>query len=421
MTFIDRPVIVKRIRDALAEYPVTLLLGPRQCGKTTIARAFHKANGGTYFDLEDPETPLKPEIAKQVLKDLKGLIVIDEFQRQPELFPLVRVLVDREDNPARFLILGSASIKGAHVAPSTGQSPPASGYPATPSARRSSWESTELVRGVSESLAGRVAYVDMSGFSMDEVGADGSDDLWIRGGFPNSFLARNDDQSYQWRLNFIASFLERDIPQLGIRVPAYALRRFWVMLAHHHGNIWNAADLGRAMGTKEDTARKYLDILSGSYMVRQLPPWFSDTGKRLVKAPKVFIRDPGLLHALLGLKDRTQIHSHPKLGFSWKGFAIEQIILITGAEKDAYFYKTHGGAELDLLIMRGGKQYGFEFKYSDAPKVTKAMHVVFNDLDLEKLWVVYPGEKSYPLDEGIDVVPLKSCRAVLDENGSFKF
>jgi predicted AAA+ superfamily ATPase len=385
MTFIDRPVIVKRIHDALAEYPVTLLLGPRQCGKTTIARAFHKANGGAYFDLEDPETPLKPEIAKQVMKELKGLIVIDEFQRQPELFPLVRVLVDREDNPARFLILGSAS--------------------------------TELVRGVSESLAGRVAYVDMSGFSMDEVGDDGSDNLWVRGGFPNAFLAKNDDQSYQWRLNFIASFLERDIPQLGIRVPAYALRRFWVMVAHHHGNIWNAAELGRAMGTKEDTARKYLDIMSGSYMVRQLPPWFSNTGKRLVKAPKIFIRDSGMLHALLGLKDRMQIHSHPKLGFSWEGFAIEQILLITGAEKDAYFYKTHGGAELDLLIMRGGKQYGFEFKYSDAPKATKAMHVVFNDLNLEKLWVLYPGEKSYPLAEGIDVVPLKSCRAVLEKYG----
>jgi predicted AAA+ superfamily ATPase len=273
----------------------------------------------------------------------------------------------------------------------------------------------ELVHGVSESLAGRVAYVDMSGFSMEEVGIDGSDHLWIRGGFPNAFLAKNDDQSYQWRLNFIASFLERDIPQLGIRVPAYALRRFWVMVAHHHGNIWNASELGRAMGSKEDTARKYLDIMSGSYMIRQLPPWFPNTGKRLVKAPKVFIRDSGMLHALLGLKDRMQIHSHPKLGFSWEGFAIEQIILMTGAEKDAYFYKTHGGAELDLLIMRGGKQYGFEFKYNDAPKATKGMHVVLNDLDLERLWVVYPGERSYSLDEKIDVIPLRSSRKVLDE------
>ncbi len=381
MSFIDRPDIAKRIREALAEYPVTLLLGPRQCGKTTIARAFHRANGGTYFDLEDPETPLQSGVAKQVLKELKGLVVIDEFQRQPDLFPLVRVLVDREDNAARFLILGSAS--------------------------------TELVRGVSESLAGRVAYIDMSGFDLNEVGEQMGERLWTRGGFPNSYLARNDDLSYQWRLNFIASFLERDVPQLGIRVPAYALRRFWVMVAHHHGAVWNAADLARAMGTKEDTARRYLDILSGSYMVRQLPPWFSNTGKRVVKAPKVYIRDSGILHALLGLKNRLQIHAHPKLGFSWEGFAMEQVITITGAEKDAFFYKTHGGAELDLFITRGGKNYGFEFKYSDAPRPTKGMHVVFNDLSLEKLWVVYPGEKQYALDEGIEVLPLALSRHVL--------
>ena len=381
MIKIKRSRLTARTIKAVNNYPVTLLIGPRQSGKTTLAKEIFNVMGGSYFDLEDPETPLKPEIAKLVLKDLKGLIVIDEFQRQPELFPLLRVLADRKPLPARFLILGSAS--------------------------------PELVRGVSESLAGRVIYVEMCGFLIDEIHQENQDMLWVRGGFPVAFLAENDQISYEWRFNFIQTFLERDIPQLGIRIPAIALRRFWTMLAHYHGQIWNSAELARSIGTKEDTARKYLDILTGAFLVRQLPPWFENIGKRLVKSPKVYIRDTGILHVLLGLKDRTQIQSHPKLGFSWESFALEQIIGMTGARKEVFFYKTHGGAELDCFFVQNGKRYGFEFKYEDSPVSTKSMHVVFHDLKLNKLWVVYPGTRSYPLAEGIEVVPLSKIQHIL--------
>ena len=364
---------------------MTLLLGPRQCGKTTVARAVWGMEGGTYFDLEDPETPLRPEIAKAVLGDLRGLVVIDEIQRQPELFPLLRVLSDRKSSPAKFLLLGSASL--------------------------------DLVRGVSESLAGRVAYVDMGGFDLHEVGVSAQDRLWLRGGFPRSFLADADGLSSEWRSNFIRSFLERDIPQLGIRIPAQTLRRFWIMVAHYHGQVWNAAELARGLGTKEDTARRYLDILSGAFLVRQLPPWFENVGKRLVKAPKVYVSDSGILHALLGLKDKMQILSHPKLGFSWEGFVLEQIIRLAGAERDAYFYKTHGGAELDLLLIRNGKRFGFEVKYEDAPRLSKSMHIVAADLKIEKLWVVYPGETAFPLAERVEALPLSQCMDALRKEG----
>lgn len=381
---IGRPQLITQVSQSLQHYPVTLILGPRQCGKTTLAREIHATQGGTYFDLEDPETPLHPPAAKLILKDLRGLVVIDEFQRQPELLELLRVLADRRPLPARFLVLGSAS--------------------------------PLLVKGVSESLAGRVGYVQMSGFSLEEVGADQQGALWIRGGFPSSFLADGEQLSHAWRSNFVQSFLERDLPQLGIRIPAHALRRFWTMVAHFHGQVWNAADLARSMGTKEDTARRYLDLLSSAFMVRQLPPWFENLGKRLVKAPKVYLRDTGLLHTLLGLRDRLQVQSHPKLGLSWEGFALEQLICMAQAESDAFFYKTYAGAELDLLLVRKGKRYGFEFKYEDAPRTTKSMHVVFADLALEKLWVVHPGERRYPLREGIEAMPLARVREILREN-----
>lgn len=386
---IKRSELIAKTLHAIKNFPVTLLVGPRQCGKTTLAREIFALKGGSYFDLEDPETALKPEIAQFVLKELRGLVVIDEFQRQPGLFPLLRVLADRRPISARFLILGSASL--------------------------------DIVKGVSESLAGRVAYIQMSGFMLNEINAGDMNKLWIRGSFPLSFLAKSESLSYEWRTNFIQSFLERDIPQLGIRIPASALRKFWIMLAHYHGQVWNAAELARSIGVKEDTARRYLDVLTGTFLIRQLPPWFENLGKRLVKAPKVFIRDSGLLHYLLSLKNREQVLSHPKAGFSWEGFALEQVLSMTGFERDAYFYRTHGGAELDCLIISGKKRYGFEFKFKDAPFITKSMHVVCEDLDLERLFVIYPGTKAYPLSDKIEAVPLLKLREVLGKYKLLKY
>jgi len=374
MRWVPRQELQRRIEAAVREYPVTLLLGARQCGKTSLARRVAAGRKGAFFDLEDPETALRAEVARAVLSDIRGLVVIDEIQRQPELLPLLRVLADRRPLPARFLILGSAS-------------------PA-------------IVKGASESLAGRVAYVDMGGFSLEEAGAANWKRLWTRGGFPPAYLAGSHEKSHTWRLNFIQSFLERDIAQLGIRVPAPALRRFWTMLAHYHGQSWNAAELARAMNVKEDTARHYLDILSGALMVRQLQPWFENTGKRLVKAPRTYFRDTGLLHSLLGLSTTDQVLAHPRLGFSWEGFALEQVLRAAQAERDAYFYRTHAGTELDLLIMRGGRRYGFEFKFEDAPKPTRSMHNAFADLGLEHLWVVFSGERSMALADRISTLPL---------------
>ena len=385
MSLIPRTRLLRRLRSAVGSYPVTLLLGPRQCGKTTLAKEVFNEQGGTFFDLEDPETPLQRETAKLVLQVLRGLIVIDEVQRQPELFALLRVLADRSPLPARFLILGSAS--------------------------------PELVKGASESLAGRVALVDMGGFTIDEVGEEHHDRLWMRGGFPRSFLADDEEFSYEWRGNFIQTFLERDVPLLGIRIPATALRRFWVMVAHYHGNVWNGSELARSMGTKEDTARRYLDILTGAFLARQLTPWFQNVGKRLVKSPKTYLRDSGLLHWLLGLRTKLDVQGHPKLGFSWEGFALEQVIRLLNADRECYFYKTHGGAELDCLILRDGRNYGFEFKYEDAPRPTKSMHVATADLGLEKLWIVYPGARRFPLHARVEAVPLTQIVTVFKENG----
>jgi predicted AAA+ superfamily ATPase len=381
MKWVERKGLEQRILRIIRDYPVTLLLGPRQCGKTSLARRIGEREAGTYFDLEDPETPLQAQFARAVLKDLRGLVIIDEIQRQPSLFELLRVLADRPKRPAHFLILGSAS--------------------------------PGIARGVSESLAGRVAYVDMGGFTLEETRSEKWKQLWLRGGFPPSFLARDGERSHSWRMNFVQSFLERDIPNLGIRVPASALRRFWTMLAHLHGQVWNAADLARAMGVKEDTARHYLDILTGAFMVRQLPPWFENTGKRVVKAPKVYFRDTGLLHALLGLKRIDQLIAYPRFGFSWEGFAMEEVIRYARADRDAYFYRTHGGAELDLLLMRGGRRYGFEFKFEDRPRVGRSMHVVLEDLKLTKLWIVYSGDRSYPLGDNLETLPLANVRRVL--------
>jgi predicted AAA+ superfamily ATPase len=312
---------------------------------------------------------------------LRGLVVIDEFQRQPGLFELLRVLADRKPRPARFLILGSASL--------------------------------DLVRGASETLAGRIAYCEMSGFNLVEVGAKRQTPLWLRGGFPPSLLARSDADSFAWRQSFMQTFLERDVPQLGIRVSAHALRRFWTMLAHYHGQIWNAADLARSMGTGETAVRHHLDILCGAFMARRLPPWFENVGKRLVKSPKVYLRDSGLLHCLLGLRDRLELFAHPKLGASWEGFAVDQVIRLLGAERDAFFYRTQAGAELDLFVIRGGRRYGFEFKHTDAPRPTKSMGIALDDLQLEEIFVVHPGERSYGLANRISAVALQDLSALV--------
>lgn len=374
---ITRTESLHSIEQFLEIFPVVILTGPRQCGKTTLAKQIlsKRKSPGHFFDLEDPDTALKPEIAKIVLEDLEGLIVIDEFQRQPALFELIRVLADRQPTKAQFLILGSAS--------------------------------PSIVKGASESLAGRAGFIELSGFTLEETAYQNPKQLWIRGGFPKSYLAETDATSFIWRDAFITSFLERDIPQLGIHIPQATLRRFWRMVAHFHGRLWNAADFARALNAKEDTARHYLDILTGAFMLRQLQPWFENVGKRLVKSPKIYLSDTGILHTLLGLKSLEDVLSYPNFGFSWEGFAIDQVIRICNVQKEAYFYQTQSGAELDLLIVKGNKRYGFEFKFADAPSATKSMHTVIEDLNLEKLWVVYPGKKRYPLFDKIELISLE--------------
>ena len=350
-----RPAVIAQIVRSLTVQPIVALLGPRQCGKTTVARMIAEQQPATYFDLENPVDVRRLSAPLTVLETLSGLVIIDEVQRRPDLFELLRVLVDRPRHPARFLLPGSAS--------------------------------PQLVRGVSESLAGRIGFVDLSGFDLTEIDAAQRDRLWLRGGFPRSFLADDDAASMIWRQGFIRTFLERDIPQLGITIPAETLRRFWMMVAHYHGQIWNAAEFARSLGASEVTARRYLDILAGAYMVRVLPPWFENISKRQVKAPKVYIRDSGVLHGLLQLGVLSELQSHPKLGASWEGFAIEQIIRLLDT-RDAYFWATHGGAELDLVVHAGGKRYGFELKYSDAPGTTRSMQVAVHDLALAHLWII---------------------------------
>lgn len=372
---IQRPHALNRVRNVFQVHPIAALLGPRQCGKTTLARMIAGRERSTFFDLENPVDVRRLSTPMQAFEGLSGLVVVDEVQRQPSLFELLRVLVDRPLNKARFLLLGSASPR--------------------------------LVKEVSESLAGRIGFIDLSGFDLREVGTESYNDLWIRGGFPRSFLASGDSSSMTWREDFIRTFLERDIPQIGITIPAETLRRFWTMIAHYHGQVWNSAEFARSLGTSENTARRYLDILAGTYMVRILPPWFENISKRQVKAPKIYIRDSGVLHTLLQLPTRSDVQGHPKLGASWEGFALEQLLTLLET-KDHYFWSTYSGAELDLLVMIGGKRYGFEFKYSDAPGHTRSMSVAIQDLSLEHLWVVYPGNQEYPLEDKITVIPASS-------------
>jgi hypothetical protein len=370
---IPRPSLIEHIRTALGRSRVVALLGPRQCGKTTLARQFVPTDSLNYFDLEDPLSLARLEEPLIALRDLEGLVVIDEVQRRPELFPVLRVLADRHPLPARFLILGSAS--------------------------------PELLRQSSESLAGRLEIVTIGGLSLPEVGGASQEWHWLRGGFPLSFLAASDRDSHVWRRNFIQTVLERDLPQLGIGIPGSTLLRFWTMLAHYHGQIWNAAELARSMGVNESTARRYLDLLEGVFMVRQLQPWHENLKKRQVKSPKVYFRDTGLLHQLLGILNLRDLLTHPKCGASWEGYAVEEAIKLIQPD-EAYFWATHGGAELDLLLFIEGRRLGIEVKRMDAPRLTPSMRVALEDLALDRLVVLYPGERRYPLAERVEAVPL---------------
>jgi predicted AAA+ superfamily ATPase len=371
--FVERAALFQSIRRAIRANPVTALYGPRQCGKTITARQIAGETGAEYFDLEDPVSQRRLYEPMTALGSLRGLVVIDEVQRQPDLFPVLRVLADRKPLRTRFLVLGSAS--------------------------------PELLRQGSESLAGRIAFVEMSGFDLSEVGAAALRRRWWRGGFPRSFLARSDADSRTWLENFIRTFLERDIREYGVAIPAAVLRRLWNMLAHYHGQIWNASEISRSLGEAHTTVKRHLDLLTGALMVRQLQPWHENLARRQVKSCKVYLRDSGLLHCLLGIPSWRELEGHPKIGASWEGFAIEEIIRGVG-ERNCYFWATQSGAELDLLVMAGGHRYGVEVKYSDAPGMTKSMHVALNDLGLKRLLVVYPGSQSYALGARTQVIPL---------------
>ena len=369
MRYLPRPRELEAVRAGLRRAPVTALLGPRQCGKTTLARLLKAEH---FLDLEDPRSLARLDEPQTALENLTGTVVIDEVQRKPDLFPLLRVLADRQQ-ATRYLLLGSAS--------------------------------PDLVKEVSESLAGRVAYHDLGPLTVDEAGVREWRRLWLRGGFPRSYLADDDAASAQWREDFIRSHLERDVPALGISIPAETLRRFWVMVSHYHGQVLNLSELGRSFGVSDHTIRRYLEILSGTFMIRLLPPWHVNVGKRLVKAPKLYIRDSGLFHALHTIATPLQLESHPKLGASWEGFAMEQAIRLMGVNHP-HFWRTHTGAELDLVWQARGALWGMEFKYQDAPGMTRSIRAVLRDLPLQHLWIVYPGPERYRLDEAVSVVPL---------------
>ena len=377
------------LRQHLDQFPVVAILGARQVGKTTLAQQIAEAypKPVAQFDLEDPDTLARMAEPKLALGELKGLVVIDEIQRQPGLFPVLRVLADRPVCPARFLVLGSAS--------------------------------PDLLRQSSESLAGRIAYEYLGGFDLDEVGSEQRDRLWLRGGFPPSFLAANERSSYEWRRNFIQTFLERDIPQLGFRIPGPTLHRFWRMLAHYHGQVWNGSELARAFGVSTSSVRRYLDVLDGCLVVRLLQPWHENIGKRQVRAPKVYIADTGLLHALLGLETRDALLSHPKVGASWEGFVLHEVITYLGARpEECFFWATHSGAEIDLLVVRDNRRIGVEIKHSTAPRTTRSLHAARESLRLDRTVVVHAGEHSFPIAEGIQAVAFARLREDLTSSAS---
>lgn len=372
---IKRAAYKKHVEDALGRSRAVALLGPRQCGKTTLAREIVDIHSPNYFDLEDTASLIGLADPKSALSSLKDIVVIDEVQRRPDLFPILRVLLDRNPLPAKFLILGSAS--------------------------------PGLLRQSSESLAGRLEMIELDGFGLSEVGKMQASRLWLRGGFPLSFLANNDADSFAWRKSFIQAFLERDLRQQGIDIPAVGMHRFWAMLAHSHGQIWNAAPFAASLGISEPTVRRYLDILTGLFMVRQIQPWYANIKKRQVKAPKVYIRDTGVLNSLLGIKTEADILRHPSCGASWEGYVIEEVIRSIEPD-DVYYWATHNGAEIDLVLFKDGRMYGVEVKRADAPAMTPSMRIALEDLKLERIAVIYPGEKSYELHKKISVIPFGS-------------
>lgn len=378
----QRPKYLKKIQQYFRNHPVVAILGPRQCGKTTLARMHSDTPLAheNYFDLDNPLDLARLSQPMLALNPLQGLIIIDEVQNSPDLFSILRVIVDQigdyTTNKKQFLILGSAS--------------------------------RELLRQSSETLAGRIAYIELPPFSFEETG--NMNDLWLRGGFPKSYLAQTLSDSVQWREFYITTFLEQDIPRLGINIPPQTLRRFWSMIAHYHANILNTSELARAFGVSDTTIRRYLDILTGTFMIRQLQPWFVNISKRQVKAPKIYFRDSGLFHSLIQTQDLASLQKHPKVGASWEGFALEEIIRgLDAKQHEVFFWATHSGAELDLLIIRQNKKYGFEFKYSDAPTMSKSLITSLEDLELDQLFIIYPGEKEYKLHEKIIVTSLKNC------------
>lgn len=368
---------LNQISESFQIAPICALLGPRQCGKTTLANEYAKNLKGKFFlfDLEDPLDLAKLDNPKLTLEPLDGLIVIDEIQRRPELFPILRVMVDKYNK--EFLILGSAS--------------------------------SELIRQSSESLAGRINYIEMSPLSLEE--ATDVSILWNRGGFPRSYLAKSDMLSNEWRKSYIRTYLEKDIKNLGFDISSQTMRRLWNMIAHYHGQILNASELGRSINVSYKTIDRYIDILSGTFMIRRLSPWFENIGKRQIKSPKIYFRDSGLLHTILGIENTEQLQMHPKLGSSWKGFALEEVIRKLDTDyNDCYFWATQGGAELDLLVIKNGKKLGFEIKYTDSPKITKSMHSAIDDLNLEQMTIIIPGKDKFKLSEDIEVYGIEAFK-----------
>lgn len=370
---IERRDYLNTLKTALSRSKIAAILGPRQSGKTTLAKEYAKDNPCAFFDMESPSDEAKLQNPEMFLSNIQGLIIIDEIQLKPELFPVLRVLADKYPENGRFLILGSVS--------------------------------PDLIKNASESLAGRIEFIELQGFNIKECGGKNWKKLWIRGGFPRSFLAESEEDSTAWREGFIRTFLQRDIPQFGITIPAPTLRRFWTMLAHSHGQILNSSELAKSMGLSDKTIKSYIDILTATYMVRQLQPWYENLKKRQVKSPKIYLRDSGLLHQLLGISDFNSLSGHPKIGSSWEGFALEQV-LFKNAGVEPYYWATYSGGEIDLLIIKDGKKIGYEFKYSEIPKTSKSMFSALETLSLDEIRVIYPGGEAFPLHERIFVQPL---------------